>query len=90
MAKDTHTLIIDSMERGESNYAADNGVTDLLGFQMQIENEIMTLVQMHNHAGLLARRQNKSRRQSVILGLKDDSPLRPESDSSKRLQQLEE
>ena len=36
---------------------------------MQIECEIMTLIQMHNCAGLQARRDKRSRRQSVILGL---------------------
>ena len=48
-------------------------MSDLLGFQMQIEHEITALVQMHNRAGLAARRQNKRRRQSVILGRKDYS-----------------
>ena len=88
MNKDIRTLIINSMEREESDCAADNRVQDLLGFQMQIEQEITTLVQMHNHTGLLARSQNKSRRQSVILGLRDDIPIRPESEYSKRLRQL--
>lgn len=71
MNKDIRTLIIDSLEQIKDNCAAENKVSDLLGFQMQIEHEIATLVQMHNDAGLAARRQNKRRRQSVILGLKD-------------------
>ena len=64
-------MIIDSLEQRKDNCAAENAVSDLLGFQMQIEHEITALVQMHNSVGLAARSQNKKRRQSVILGLKD-------------------
>ena len=73
MEEDIRSLIIDSLEQRKDNCAAENAVSDLLGFQMQIEHEITALVQMHNRVGLAARRQNKRRRHSVMLGRKDYS-----------------
>ena len=68
----TRKIIIDGMKTGRVDCSDRLVSDDFVSFQIHIESIMLELVQMHNNAGILAKRRKNDSRQSVIIRVVDE------------------